>query len=294
MAVLMLLVGCGGGDGGDGGGNSSGGNSSGDDGDPSEPTPTPVETSYTVPNASCPGDYGTGLTITTDVPAEVQYLDEIVACTNNAGATYLYNDSDAVWNLHRTGANSPTVTYWDSATLGWKAWSFEQIVSPEQALLVPGGSVTVNLPPESLEWDLDLVKSVAWQGHDLVVEKLQSAGKAAVIAALKRETQAGAALVACTFAVHELAKTKTDLENADLTEVVLDGLGVTVSGSNCTIQAAEVVRVEPQTGQSVALADDIAELKQQTALLSKVETKLNNASRMFKVINLVRLAPGVP
>jgi hypothetical protein len=228
------------------------------------------------------------LTITTDVPAEVEYLDDIVACTDDAGTTtYLYNDSDAVWNLIGTGANPPTFDYWDSANNpNWKAWSFEQAVEPGQPLLVPEGSITINLPPASLTWDLDLAKSVAWQGHDLVVEKLQSAGQAAVVAALRRQTQAGAALAACTIAVHELAKAQTDLENTDLKEVVLDGLDVTVSGSRCAMESTNVT-VEQRTGQSVALVDEIAKLEQQTARLSQVQTKLNNAHRVFKVIKVI-------
>ena len=80
LTALLLsaaLVGCG-----------SSGEEGGDD-DDGTVTESPPPVTYPVPDSDCP-DGWTGLEVTTDTEAELEYLDDMPACTNaEADTTYL-------------------------------------------------------------------------------------------------------------------------------------------------------------------------------------------------------------
>jgi hypothetical protein len=250
------------------------------EGSSSPPTAFPI---YRVPDTECPSNYGTGLLITTDSAAEVEYLDDIVACTTLTGtATYLKNDSDAVWTFHNRGSTPGRVQPWNEELV---ASSFRSIVGPQRALMVPRAVVTVNLPPEEFSWDIDLPLSVSWEGHELVAEKIKSAGQEAFVAALRRKSPAGAALVACTLGVDGVARGVPELEDADFSGVVLTGLGVATTTNKCR-QAAVRAPVVDETGRVVTLSDELGRLERQTATLARVETRLSYVARGFKVLKL--------
>jgi hypothetical protein len=248
------------------------GGGNGDDGGSGTPT-TPA--TYQVPVSDCPTGWS-GLTVTTDSEIEVEYLDAMPACTNETtDAVYLKNNSDAVWTLSTNGGVSSPID------ASWKEWSFVHAVAssrPGKNIVVPGAELTVNLPPNEVEWLLDLSLSIAWQGHEVVAEKIQAAGEAAPTAALARETRAGSALAVCTLAVAEYADTISDLEDADAPEVLLNGLGVGVAGSKCHAEAKAAGAVD-DSGRSVQLADELASLRSQTTVLEKVQTKVGWAQK---------------
>jgi hypothetical protein len=116
-----------------------------------EPTPY----TYLVPDSACPVGW-TGLEVTTDTEAELEYLDDIPACTNDeadtvleadANSTYLENNSDAVWLLRSTG--KPGVATSVETTLVEQ--SFAAAVGERYAgehIFVPGAKRIVHLAPE--------------------------------------------------------------------------------------------------------------------------------------------------
>ena len=254
-----------------------------------EPTPLPttrVPATFQVPDAKCPANYRVGLTVTTDSPGEVGDLDKIVACTTGDGkATYLKNESDAVWTLRNTGTVSGTAFRWGDDL---KKDSFRSLFEPSRVLLVPGGVITSTLPPSSLAWDINLPLSVSWEGYELVTEKVASLGDAALIAALKRRTPAGAAIAQCTLTLEQYAKSIDNLEDEHLkmSTVVLNGLGSSIATNKCRELATRVVVLEEGTNRSVTLSAELDLLGQQTTVLEGVESRLGYASRGVRLLKL--------
>ncbi len=284
--LIAALCGCDDGDGGSGGdGGSSSGTSKTPDtsyppSDPGGSTEATPRATYQVPAEDCDG--WTALTITTDDVAELEYLDDFVACVNPAGdTTYLWNQSDAVWVL---GTNLGTPTPVEASLTEQSFVAAVGAATPGQTILVPGAKVSVDRPPEAMEWVIDLNLSFAWQGHDTVVGKLRGTGQAAMLAALKRRSPAGEALAVCTLAVYDYSKTVSKLEDAEPTQVLIDGFGVGASASKCRTRSAAVGAVG-EAGQSLTLADDLARLRGQTELLEQIHGKLSyaqTASRLLK------------
>lgn len=252
---------------------------------PSAELPPPPPPQYQVLDAECPEGWK-GLLVTTDNEAEVDYLDDIPACTDDQESmTFLRNESDSVWTL---GARTP---YGGTTNYLGQPLSHESFLLAVAQLrmgrpiLAPGASAIVDLPPDSIEWVIDLPLSVGWEAHDLVLDKLRSTGEAATVAALQRRSQAGAALGACALAATQYAESVDGLEDANATEVILRGLGVGSAISACRIQALAVITVD-EAGRSVALADELARLRGQTALLQTVEIRLGYAQRAARVLTL--------
>lgn len=251
---------------------------------PSDPPPT--FPTYQVADTECPRDYGIGLSITTDSQAEVEYLDDIVACTNPDGAaTYLRNESDAVWRLDSLDGTPGRVRMQNQGPV---AASFRDIVGPRLPLMVPGAEVTVDLRPEQIRWDIDLALSVDWQVHGMVAEKIKSFGEEAFIRALKRRSPERAALAQCTLGVDETARDASDLGDADLTDVVLTGLGAAATTNKCR-QAAAAVPAVDETGRVVSLTEDLSHLERQTAVFEGIKTRLSHVSSGYKVLRFIKL-----
>ena len=238
--------------------------------------------SYRVPDSACPADYPYGLTVTTDVEAEVEYLDNMPACTNAAEtAMWLENDSDAVWELRSTSGSGGTVTPLEE-TLG--QFSFMDAVGSTKPLLLPKAKVSIDRPPGDVNWVVALPYSFGWAAHDLVLDKIETAGEAAGVAALRRRSPAGAAMAACTLAAVEYAKSLSDLEDADAAEVIVDGLGTSASSLTCRNEAKSV-RTFDAAGSSDALSDELTHLAGQTEVLEKVHV-MDYAQRAAKVLTL--------
>ncbi len=206
---------------------------------------------YTVPDADCP-PWWTGLEVTTDSAAKVADLDDIVACTDAEGRqTYLENRSRAVWLL-----SAATVT--PSVALRVRAGpgetSFLGIVrgSRGQEAMAPGSAMTVNVAPHEVAWSPDLPLTVGWEGHTLMVRKLQELGDAVATAALTRQSPAGATLVACTLGITAEAASAGDVAGSDAAKPVLAGL----RSSKCRAAAT-----------SAGVADDLDELRSEAKLL---------------------------
>ncbi|QNE18927.1 hypothetical protein F1D05_14670 [Kribbella qitaiheensis] len=239
--------------------------------------PPPAKATYQVPRTDCPGNYGVPLVVTTDTEAEVEYIDKITACTTVSGATtYLENNSDAVWVLRNTGSVDGDVTPWgDTLTMT----SYRGIFAAGRNFLVPGGVVTVDLPPASLAWDLELPLTVGWVGHSVVAGKIASLGQQALADALKRTGRLSPALVQCTLAVTKYAGTVDGLADKQLSTIVMEGLGVGIATSKCRDETLKVTVREPTTKLPIALSDDIAKASRVTEYLEGIDKFLNYAKQ---------------
>jgi hypothetical protein len=136
-----------------------------------------------------------------------------------------------------------------------------------------------------VEWTVDLPLSFGWQAHDIVVSKIEAAGEAALIAALKRESRGGSALALCALAVTDFARGVADLENADPGDVLVNGLGTAASASGCHSESAAVTVVD-DAGRAITLADDLERLHAQTKVLEKAHVKMSWVQRAAKALTL--------
>jgi hypothetical protein len=249
--------------------------------------PPPQKATYQVPDEDCPVDYERGLLVATDTAAEVDYIDKIIACTTTAGATlYLKNNSNAVWELRNTGKVAGTARPWqDNRT----RTSFRNVFAKGRQLLIPGGIVTVNLPPSSVAWDINLPLTIGWVAHGVVAGKVGAQGQTALLDALERRSAAGAALATCTLTAAQYAQSLDGLADKDMSDVVLAGLGAGPATNKCH-QAAVKVKL----GQSAprALADDIDQLRRQTQVLEGIEKWLAYAKTGAGTFKLAIRFPG--
>jgi hypothetical protein len=116
----------------------------------------PMGTTYQVPDSKCPQNWR-GLIVTTETDAELQYLDDMPACTNSAGnLTYLENSSPAVWVLRSISRNPGSVRWVGTSA---RELSFRAIFKNSytgQVIFSPGAKLVVNLSPDEVEWIVDL------------------------------------------------------------------------------------------------------------------------------------------
>jgi hypothetical protein len=310
VVAALCLGACGNGDdnnrGGSGGGDGGGGGGPTTTWTlPSSPTPTltfslptitPERATYQVPNAKCPGNYGRGLNITTETPAELDYVDKIVACVNDdETATYLRNESDAVWLLHDNGSSGATVEHWSP---NLHITSFRSVFATPEGVLPPGllapkDVITTRIPTADLEWTINLPLSLSWEAHEMVTTKIASLGQVALINALKRKNAAGAAIAQCAFTMNEIAQKTSDLAEQDMSDMLLTGLGVGIAANKCRERAAEV-RVLDNSKRPIVLSQDLAELKGQTKVLEFAESRLSTAKLGARILKWIHFVPRVP
>ena len=147
----------------------------------------------------------------------------------------------------------------------------------------------VDLPPSQLRWNLDVRLSLQWQAHHVVAEKIKSAGTAAYFAALQGRSPARAAVLSCTIGVGEAADQVRELPDADLTGVMLSGLGAAGTVNRCR-QAANLVQVTDDAGRVARLSDELARLQRQATLIDDASKQLAQVSRAAKLITFLWLA----
>ena len=255
------------------------------------PSATPERATYHVPDADCPENYGHGLDIMTETPAELDYVDKIVACVDDQGtATYLRNESDAVWVLHDNGTSGAKVTHWSP---NLNITSFRSVFTARRGLLPPKDVITTAIPTADLEWTIDLPLSLSWEAHELVAGKVASLGKTALIDALKGRTKAGAAIAQCAFTMNAIAEKTSGLADKDMSDLLLDGLGAGIATNKCRERAAEV-RVFDSSRRPVALSQELTELKSETKALEFAESRLSTAKLGARVLKWIHFLPHVP
>jgi hypothetical protein len=263
---------------------------------PTSPTPTPtwtlslpsitptVRATYQVPDADCPATFHHGLLISTETAAELKYVDKIVACTTDLGTeTYLRNESDAVWALHNS---------LDARYFAWsdnlRIASFRSIFESDHVLLAPKGVITATVPPSALTWSIDLLHSLDWEAHELVADKLEAYGEAALIGGAGRLHPAGKALVQCTLAVHAYGKTIAALADEDLSDVLANALATGVAGNKCRQQGAGI-RLSSDPSSSIVLTEELDHLKGQTKFLETFESRWSTAKQGSRVLKFFGL-----
>ena len=243
-------------------------------------------------DADCPSNYPAGLLVSTDVQIELQYLRDVVACTNAAHSlTYLKNEGEVVWRPRVTPTWSNEVhhaTYFaDTAS----ARSYRSAVAGlyAKALLTPGQVLVVDAAPQLVAWDLDLPLSLSYQVHDTIVSELQRYGEGAVVAALDTRSRRGAALAGCAISGYHVAKDAPDLADKPPQDWIMLGISGSAGVSTCASSWKQADTAEAAAGRKLTLtADELPTLRaRQAELLEKADTYLTRATKAGKIIRVL-------
>lgn len=261
------------------------------DPEPARAAPTPTPATYTVAPEDCPLDPNTGeawlpLTVQTTDAAEAPFLDDISACmAPSQDRTWLRNASTAAWTISLPSGGTTVVNPASDTTV--QQQSFTDALSLGSATLLPGADVVVEAPPLEVEWLIDLRLSIAWEGHEVLLEELESMGQDVVVAALTvRESPARKALVQCTVSVANLASESPDLETVDPVALITTGLTTATTAAVCRDASLRVA--PPGNAQAqLTLANDLARLNAQTASLQRAKTNISYAQRLVRVLMLI-------
>jgi hypothetical protein len=265
---------------------------------PDAPTAIPlssqqlVDTNVVIPTvwktdpADCRNsNYRYPLKISTTVPVEVKYLQDVFACTDSqARYTYLRNKGDAVWKP----ATSPGGVKVDYLNDTLRAKSFRQVMvnNYPYALLTPGQELVVYQSPNAVAWDLDLTLSIPWHLHDALINEITHAGEDALTRALKRRSAARAALATCTLNSYNIMKGFTRPDEKSLSEWLMAGVSTTAGGASCVEGWRTAAAAEVKTGQTPTLNPDLLPniRSSQVEVLQKVDQNLTRAATVGKVV----------
>lgn len=236
----------------------------------------------------CPSNYPVGLLIWTDVQVELEYLRDVLACTNPAHTlTYLKNTGEVVWKPRLTSPWSADVQYFHDSP---KARSYRSAVAGRyaHALLTPEQVLVVGADPRVVAWDLDLPLSLSYQVHDTLVSELKRYGEGAVVAALDTRSRRGAALAGCTISGYNIATEAPDLAEKPPREWVMLGISGSAGVSTCVSSWQEADVAEAQAGRRLTLtAEELPGLRtSQAVVLERADRYLTRATYAEKIIGI--------
>lgn len=244
----------------------------------------PIEpTTATSPDQGCTDDYPERLTVGTRVVEEVQYLDDVAACTSpSEDETLLVNGSDAVWTLLGDGADVSQAA--DSPELA----SFRGVVAElyPDAVLAPGAEVVVHAPPSVVEWRLEPGLTAAWIVHQQFTEELREVGREQLTEMLAGPSLRRQALRTCSLTAFEVAGEAGELlDGPDPAEQLLAGLGITADVGEC---AAAWRQADDDAlrryGTTATWSDDVARWADEAQFVNYADTHLTRLNRLGRAL----------
>ena len=227
--------------------------------------------------AGCTAAQPYALQLVAETADEVQYLDDMVACTNYYETqVWLANNSDAVWNVYVRNKYVP-LSY-PQYTLARAFQGYAQ-----SGGLLPNSSVVLSARPSEVRWLADYGVSAAHAAFRLVVGEITSRIKGAAFSVLTSRTKAGAAVLACTRAVRDWAKVVRESDRGKPT-VVTNVLGGVANSGSCVVAASQVILSE-QT--RLRLSDDLAQVTKTSKVVGRLASVLGYAREASKIGRLL-------
>jgi hypothetical protein len=235
MLGLLLIGGCSGGE--EGGGN-----------DEARPVPqSDVDTTGLVaspeagaedhspppPDAGCPTTHRNRLTVEPQTAEELAYLDDISACTDEAGSsTYVRNESDAVWTLAtRIGGKSVEQLTHTPALESFRGVAQHTYQYP---LLSPDSEVIVAASPTEVEWHLSPGLGAVWLFHDKAIDTVEDYGQGQLLEVLGGQSLRRKALITCANNVHQVSNEDlSGLTSQQPAAQLLAAIGIGTAGTEC-------------------------------------------------------------
>jgi hypothetical protein len=240
---------------------------------------------HTFGQDDCTEEYPQPLTVTTDVPKEVPYLKEIVACTDAAkSATWLNNKTDTVWTLETTQGGETV----DQLTFTPRLESFRAALETkyQYPVLAPESSVVVHAGPSETSWKLHSGYSAMWLAHDELADRVKKYGQNQLTEMLSRRSLRRMALITCSLAGWEVAGDKAEnLAGDDPAQQWLAGLGVASESTQCAQAWREADDdALSRFRRTATWGDDIASLAEDARFLQKADERLTTLNRFAKLV----------
>ncbi|MCX8453707.1 hypothetical protein [Paenarthrobacter ureafaciens] len=190
--------------------------------------------SRAAPESGCTATHPYRAETTTTIPAEVEYLDDIVACVSEDEASVsLTNNSDMVWAIFSTRqanvrsiARNPTVV--EFHLLADKLYPY--------GFMAPKETISVDAGPESLDWFVHPELTAAWTTNAFLLKQIAKKGEAALQRALTGASKARQAVWACTKGVYDVGTAVPKLISSpeyDPAEQITTGLGIANAAGTC-------------------------------------------------------------
>jgi hypothetical protein len=189
---------------------------------------------YTFGQDACTEEeYPQPLTVSTDVPEEVPYLEEIVACTDAAqSTTWLANKTETVWTLATTQGGADV----NQLSSSLRAVSFREALATkyQYPVLAPESSVVVHAAPSETSWTLHSGYSAMWLAHDELADQVKKYGENQLTDMLSGGSLRRRALITCSLAGWHVAGDKAEkLTGDNPAQQWLAGLGIGAESTQC-------------------------------------------------------------
>lgn len=226
--------------------------------------------SWTADSSDCENvRYPLPVTVSTSVEIEVQYLESVVACTNDLqygyGSLWLHNVGAEAWVLNAYGA-----------AIEYEARSVEAALLasgyPGVTVILPGDKLLISQSASQITWDLDAYITMAWEAEGEALAQAEALGEALLSRQLSKESAKGAAVLACALAAGEAAEFAAN-QPSEFHDQLVDALGIGASGSRCA------------TSWKSAWSERFAPA---TDFLESAATKFRNVIRVAKIWNMIR------
>ena len=232
------------------------------------------------PDAGCSLKWQRRVLPTTTVYEELQYLDDIVVCVNEAtGSMSITNNSDMVWAFHDSAPATeirPQVqdaAIFEFHTLAKTVYPYG-FMAPKEQVSVDGGSTTV-------EWAIHPELSAAWTANGFLLKQISKKGSDALRAAMAGDSATRRAIWDCTTAVFNVGAAVPKIIESpqyDPAEQISTGLGIVTSSGPC---AKSWTAAEREAG--TAKMSSWRQIVQETSSALKPAEELAEKSAHLKV-----------
>jgi len=244
------------------------------------------EPTYATP---CPVTHPVPLVTAPETEEELEYLDDITACTDAANTTtYLNNDSDVVWTLLTTAGGDPV----EQLTQGIKLESFRELALQvyEFELLFPKSAVVVGATPGDVVWRLHPQLSAMWLFHEQAADSVEEYGQEQLTELLAMSSLRRGALATCSFAAYNIVQDDlSGLTGDNPIDQFLAGLGIASEATQCSRawQLADEDALR-RFDQTATWGDDVARWADDTTFLRYADDQLTLLRRLGKALVILR------
>lgn len=252
----------------------------------SSPLPEEESPVASSPDAGCSFTHPHGLSLMPETQEEIEYLDEINACTDEDGtSTLIRNNSDAVWTIE-TSVGGEEV---QQLTSTHRLESFREIAGQvyRYSVLSPDSELVVYAPPGEVSWELAPELSAMWMIHDEIVDTVEGYGQDQLSDLLTSgQSPRRKALVTCAVSTYEIANEDLGgLASDQPASQLLTALGVGTAVTDCKRSWQNADDVARQRYSSVPTwGDEIALLADDTRFLNYADDHLSLLQRLGKAL----------
>ena len=252
--------------------------------------PRPTATTGQTVDIGCTATFPDRLPVSTNVRAELPYLDQVRACTRRAqDATLLVNNSEVAWTVSSNPGGAAVAQLTD----GLELTSFRDAAArvTRFPVLAPKSSVRIDARPAAVEWTLAPGLSAMWLAHEQLAETVREYGQEQLTELLASGLSLRRrAMVTCSVGAYNVAgEAGTALNGASPARQLLAGLGIAAAGTECAVAWKQADADALRRFRTTATWDnDVAGLARQATFLRAADDQLSILHRLGKALLLLR------